>query len=164
MGKALTKRDNVLDILKGLGIFLVVMGHTTRGASGHWIYLFHMPLFFIASGCLYAIDKGGSISGKVRGLVRPYFIFSLLFFFYWWFIEMRFRPMDDKFITCGLLEGLSIPAQQFANTFLAANFNNSFLHNGPLWFLPCLFMAHLIYHWLNTVKNCYEIGGVFYLY
>lgn len=159
MEKALTGRDNVLDILKGLGIFFVVMGHTTHGMSGHWIYLFHMPLFFIVSGCLYAIGKGGSVSGKVRSIVRPYFVFSLLSFLYWWLIEMRFRPMDDKLITGDLLAGMSIPAQQFANIFLSANFDNSFLYNVPLWFLPCLFVAHIIYHWLNRFKTYYEIGG-----
>lgn len=72
---------------------------------------------------------------------------------------MRFRPMDDKLITNDLLAGLSIPMQQFINIFLAANFDNSFLYNVPLWFLPCLFVAHVIYHWLNKLNLYYKIGG-----
>jgi len=160
MEKAFSKRDNVLDILKGIGIFLVVMGHTTKGASAHWIYMFHMPLFFIVSGCLYAIGKDGTVKGKARGIVRPYFVFSLLSFLYWWLLEMRFRPTDGKMIDSGLLAGLSVPAQQFANIFLAANFENGFLYNVPLWFLPCLFIAHAIYHWLNKFNVYYEVGGI----
>jgi len=140
------------------------MGHTTKGASAHWIYMFHMPLFFIVSGCLYAIGKGGTVKGKARGIVRPYFVFSLLSFLYWWLLEMRFRPTDGKMIDSGLLAGLSVPAQQFANIFLAANFENGFLYNVPLWFLPCLFIAHAIYHWLNKFNVYYEVGGVFCLY
>lgn len=41
------KRDDLLDILKGLGILLVVMGHVLQNAIGAFIYLFHMPLFFL---------------------------------------------------------------------------------------------------------------------
>lgn len=162
MEETLTKRDNTLDILKGIGIFLVVMGHTAKGMSAHWIYLFHMPLFFMVAGCMYAIGKGGDIKRKVKSLVVPYFVFSLLSFAYWWLVEMRFRPMDDKTINSDLLAGLSIPMQQFANIFLAANFDHSFLYNVPLWFLPCLFVAHIIYHWLYRFNLIYEIGGVFY--
>lgn len=162
MEKILQKRDTVLDILKGIGIFLVVMGHTTKGAAVHWIYLFHMPLFFIVSGCLYAIGKGGTVKGKVRSIVRPYFVFSILSFLYWWFLEMRFRPMDDKLISNDLLAGLSIPTQQFINIFLAANFDNSFLYNVPLWFLPCLFVAHIMYHALSKFNLYCEIGGGYF--
>lgn len=41
-------RDSTIDIAKGIGIFLVVLGHFTVFASPlyHYIYLFHMPLFF----------------------------------------------------------------------------------------------------------------------
>jgi fucose 4-O-acetylase-like acetyltransferase len=49
---------------KGVGIFLVVLGHTLRGLDSSriiadngafrsvdsWIYSFHMPLFFLLSG------------------------------------------------------------------------------------------------------------------
>lgn len=42
-----------VDIAKGLGIFLVVLGHTYRkNPVQNWIYSFHMPLFFILSGWL----------------------------------------------------------------------------------------------------------------
>ena len=45
-------RDSTIDIAKGIGIFLVVLGHFTVFASPlyHYIYLFHMPLFFFISG------------------------------------------------------------------------------------------------------------------
>lgn len=40
----LKQRDKNIDIAKGLGIFLVVWGHTS--ATPEWISAFHMPLFF----------------------------------------------------------------------------------------------------------------------
>lgn len=45
-------RDSTIDIAKGIGIFLVVLGHFAVFASPlyHYIYLFHMPLFFFISG------------------------------------------------------------------------------------------------------------------
>ena len=41
-------------MLKGIGINLVVLGHTTCNVElGNWIYHFHMPLFFFLSGVFF---------------------------------------------------------------------------------------------------------------
>ena len=45
----LQRRNPVFDIMRGIGILLVVLGHAGFPFSG-WIYLFHMPLFFLLSG------------------------------------------------------------------------------------------------------------------
>jgi len=45
------KRDQTWDIVKGIGIILVVIGHSGCPAYlKHFIYLFHMGLFFFISG------------------------------------------------------------------------------------------------------------------
>lgn len=41
-------RDKSLDIMKGIGILLVVFAHVYHNSG--IIYQFHMPLFFILSG------------------------------------------------------------------------------------------------------------------
>ncbi len=41
-----------IDAAKGIGIFLVVYGHC-MAPHNHYVYLFHMPLFFIISGYLF---------------------------------------------------------------------------------------------------------------
>lgn len=47
----LVKRDISIDLLKGLGILLVLFGHTSIPLEASlWIYGFHMPLFIFASG------------------------------------------------------------------------------------------------------------------
>ena len=50
MDKAL--RKEWVDIVKGIGISLVVIGHTRLSGSfiGDWLNSFHMPLFFIIAG------------------------------------------------------------------------------------------------------------------
>lgn len=47
-------RLDFIDICKGLGILLVILGHIYEPNSrvGIWIYSFHMPLFLIVSGIL----------------------------------------------------------------------------------------------------------------
>ena len=42
------------DIIKGIGIMLMVLGHTCGQPLYNWIYSFHMPLFFIVSGLFFS--------------------------------------------------------------------------------------------------------------
>lgn len=47
----LGSRAEWIDVLKGIGIILVVIGHVnTKGFLVQWLYTFHMPLFFALSG------------------------------------------------------------------------------------------------------------------
>ncbi|WP_174508892.1 acyltransferase family protein [Klebsiella oxytoca] len=45
-------KNNWADTTKGIGILLVIIGHTYGGFSSKIIFLFHMPLFFFLSGML----------------------------------------------------------------------------------------------------------------
>ena len=43
-----------LDVLKGIGIILVAIGHIYSNQTVfNWLYSFHMPLFFLAAGWVY---------------------------------------------------------------------------------------------------------------
>jgi fucose 4-O-acetylase-like acetyltransferase len=85
-----------VDYAKGIGIFLVVLGHVIRSLkfsslvehSGiiavmdQWIYAFHMPLFFFISG-LFATRSSSktlfeTLISKIRVLVYPYVLWSLI--------------------------------------------------------------------------------------
>jgi len=48
MIKYSSKRNKDIDIIRGIGIILVVCGHI--GLIRRFAYLFHVPLFFFASG------------------------------------------------------------------------------------------------------------------
>lgn len=120
-------RNEWLDVAKGITIILMVFGHT--GFSTYWvwfIYAFHMPLFFIASGWTsnwtkYNIRK--FIFHKVRTLLLPFVVYS-----------------------CIVLIILDL-------TMLGGGFHN-FIKKGwgeyALWFVQVLFLASfivkIIYH------------------
>ena len=54
MKKYIDVRKEYIDVMKGIGIILVVIGHTGNSFSG-WIYSFHMGLFFWIAGYTMAL-------------------------------------------------------------------------------------------------------------
>jgi len=82
-------RNSSLDIAKGIGIILVVIGHLHEAPLllVKFIYSFHMPLFFILSGYIYNITKYSSLSlyeyirSKWGNLIIPYFAMALSCYF-----------------------------------------------------------------------------------
>lgn len=138
------KRDITIDTMKGIGILLVVFGHTFHESQA--IYSFHMPLFFILSGASMSFSTHDySLAHRFRKIMVPYYCFSLLSFIYWTLIESHFRPVNDTPLFQGILGTLDLHLQQFINIFVAENVVNSFAYNIVLWFLPCLFVADYLY-------------------
>lgn len=82
------KRIEWIDICKGLGIFLVVIGHTGIAKFSQtaydWIYSFHMPLFYMLSGLVFNGVKYDTFSKfikrRLKTLVIPYFILNTILF------------------------------------------------------------------------------------
>ncbi len=96
-----SRRIAANDYGRGIGIFLVVLGHVLIGLDDHgilsesanpnaltlsraavkWIYAFHMPLFFFLSGMLSerSVRKpfGEVLSSRVRAIAWPYVVWSL---------------------------------------------------------------------------------------
>lgn len=85
-----------IDVLKGIGIILVIIGHSIRDGMRTnmffnniycFIYLFHMPLFFIISGYLLekSIEKEQNIDGlinkKIITLLIPFIVYSFIIYF-----------------------------------------------------------------------------------
>lgn len=79
------------DIAKGLGIILVVLGHTAIPCKiseyfgvpyflQNWIYAFHMPLFFLISGILtnWKCSYFSFFMRKSKSLLIVYVIYSIL--------------------------------------------------------------------------------------
>jgi len=141
-------RSVAIDVLKGLGIILVVFGHTVHNTSLHeWIYTFHMPLFFIVAGLF--LRPGNDIYLKrCKTILIPYLIFAVITFLYWRFLEIRFRPIDEGFDA----------NSHFFDIFWQTN---RFQFNIVLWFLPCLFITTILVNVLLTIiKNRIIILGI----
>ena len=70
------ERDVSIDVAKGIGILLVVLGHTKFS----WVSTFHMPFFFLLSG--YFLNSKLPIRDygrrRVRQVLVPY-LFGVLF-------------------------------------------------------------------------------------
>ncbi|MCC8049997.1 MAG: acyltransferase family protein [Clostridiales bacterium] len=79
-----SNRIEWIDVAKGIGIILVIMGHCFNKSSliHKWIFSFHMPLFFILSGYCFHVDKyqrmRDIVRAKIKSLLIPYFGFCFL--------------------------------------------------------------------------------------
>ncbi len=114
-----------IDIAKGIGICLVVIGHTAGLSAGlhDFIYLFHMPLFFIISGYLYHgthNDYKSYIKKKAKRLLTPFLFFFIL-------------PAVVLFVKTNELE-----------VFYSWIKDETFFVS-PIWFLYVMFFTTIIY-------------------
>lgn len=125
------KHLDYLDMVKGIGIFLVVLGHMEdiSGTTRIWISSFHMPLFFIVSGIIMAVknehilDFHTLIQKKFRGLIIPYIWFSLSYFVIDIANLFIIKNIDRKTFIVDTISSLT------------------FYGMSVLWFLPALFLA-----------------------
>ena len=93
----LNDRNEVIDYIKGLAIYLVILGHCiqcycidTQFYKSSYLYLliysFHMPLFIFISGYLFQgtlgrrEDLNSIIKRKSIQLLYPYLIFGFVYF------------------------------------------------------------------------------------
>jgi len=145
----ITKRISYIDMAKGIGIILVVAGHTSflSEAALTWVMSFHMPLFFILSGML--LSHTGTerqnmpviLRKKACGILVPYFSFSAL--------SILFSAILD---TAGFTSYLP---NALIQTF-------SFYGISVLWFLPALFLGETIFLFIRK-KTSLLVSGILYL-
>lgn len=74
------KRIGWVDIMKGIGIITVIIGHTyTPFGLNYIIYSFHMPLFFLISGYFWKERETGEILKRgLKNYIKPYLLTVLL--------------------------------------------------------------------------------------
>ena len=75
----MSKRIEYIDIARGIGILLVVMGHNDFAVVSPFlyklIYSFHMPLFFFLSGYFLNSATGfwPFVKKRFNALLKPFF-------------------------------------------------------------------------------------------
>lgn len=124
------ERIAYLDIAKGIGILLVIIGHLFESNIHTYIYLFHMPLFFFISGLLYR-PNNKYLRRKTKYIIIPFFIFSIISFP----IKYLERSCLQKHI-------------YFNVSYLTPAF-----YNIPLWFCISLFTISCIYYIIDSKTN-----------
>ena len=130
------ERDISLDFVRGMGMILVVLGHTAS-VYQDFVYLFHVPLFFIVSGALFKRTDSlrTDLCKKWKRLYLPNLEYGILFLllhnvFVGWGIygsEAFYEPVD--FLKAGAK---------------VICWGNEQL-GGAMWFLRSLFFAYCLY-------------------
>ncbi len=129
-------RNKSVDIAKGLGIILIVWGHTVCPFRNQ-IYLFHVALFIILSGILFNynvnVNSEQYILKKFHSLVIPYLRYFVLGILVWFLSTFHKISLHD--------------------IFRIINITNP-QDNGAIWFLLSLFYANLLYFFI--IKYSYK--------
>lgn len=73
-------RNRKFDVIRGILIISVVLGHFRSNILSYVLYLFHMPLFFMLSGIFLKKEKVTDkewFMKRVKGLIIPYICYGL---------------------------------------------------------------------------------------
>ena len=133
MNNVKKQRDTDIDATKGILIILVVIGHIFADINTQfvpYIYLFHMPAFFIISGLLYNDLK---IKKRFVKFILPFVVYTIIFYFFGKFL-LYDTPIKDIIIGGNSLGGLF----------------------GVFWFPVCLFFTTILFGLLEKI-NCNKI-------
>lgn len=122
-------RIEYIDIAKGLGMILVVLGHCINSKTfpGIWISAFHMPLFFILSGLCFSEKKYPTfipfLKKRIKTLLLPCIYFS---FIVTTLIFFLLKPTAFHDLTKNL--------------------------PGALWFVLVLFFTEILYYYISRIS------------
>lgn len=112
------ERIKYIDIAKGIGILLVIIGHSFPESYIQRIcYCFHMPLFFFISGLCYnhlKYDFKKLLRVRTRQLLIPLVLFSVILY------VLRFSVLQTTY------------------------FNSDLIFPDATWFLFVLFLSEMI--------------------
>lgn len=141
------ERLRYFDYGKGVGIVLVVVGHSTflPPAALAYISAFHMPLFFVISGMLLGCRREeerplrDTARRKARSILIPYVMFTAAYLI----IDiadmyLKLEPLTWADIAGSLVEFVTLYGMSV------------------LWFLPALYFGELLY--LGGRKLCRRSG------
>lgn len=126
----MTERNVTIDIAKGIGIILVVLGHNwiithDHGELFRIVFSFHLPLFFFLSGVVLHPDVEFKtfLVSRADALLKPFFVVLVV----WGLARIALSGIDARSYLLGMLYGTG-------NT----------IEWVPLWYLPHLFLAMLL--------------------
>ena len=149
------QRNHTFDVLKGMAIVLVIIGHLQGLYSFIYafIFSFHMPLFFLVSGWFY---KEKTIFSYIKTdccrLLRPYYV-TVFIFCIWWFVRSVFRN-DYRILLNTIIvyiNGTAILADDGCSQYVPIT-GDTFPMIGPIWFFISMFWCRQLYNLLR-IKN-----------
>ena len=157
------KRNSKIDILKGIAILLVVMGHTCFGGT-EYIYLFHMAVFFMASGYFFRDKQSDSVSSLFTSIKKrlqkiwvPFVVWNAIFtLLNNVFIKMNIYTSDEivsEYLKKSLVSihhhmGIKEMAVNIVKGIFLAGHTEL---GGTFWFLRALFYIAVAYLCINFI-------------
>lgn len=136
------ERSLFWDILKGIGIVSIVFGHCCPRGVAHYVYSYHLALFFFVSAFFYSEKKyGNNLFGYVGNLFKnnwvKYVFYSVLLILLHNFVVWKCLDVSAKYLSLNeiieniLLSFIFVGRERFA---------------GAMWFvlpniLSCAFLA-----------------------
>ena len=152
-------RLKYIDWCKGVGIIFILIGHIDAGLLNtsesfvapllRWGNSFKIIIFYVLSGYLFSYKNSRYISGKdyflkrIKQLGYPYLLYSVPAIL----IESMY----------GIYKGEPL------GTAVLTNFIDFVTLRGisTLWFLPCLFIAEILFCFINTQKyKCKTLSAI----
>lgn len=144
-------RNNYISIAKAIGIILMVAGHSGCPALiNNFLYLFHMPLFFVCSGYFYKdisdITKlTNYYKRKIQGLYVPYLKWSFFFLlFHNLFVVLNTIHSD--------IYNLNDYIKQLFNIFIMKDFE---ILIRPFWFIKELLLSSILIATISYIRHRY---------
>lgn len=135
MMKENIQRQTYIDIAKGIGIILVVFGHS----FGAWLFaakMYHMPLFFFLSGITFSAERSffGFLKRRIQRLYIPFLIYE--------FVYLLLSPFFNWIEIVSTCPGT--PREVVDLVLHIALFDNVNILLSPLWFVTALFFSQLL--------------------
>lgn len=159
------QRNEAIDILKGIGITLVLTAHSLEGFVSQFAYTFHMPLFFIVTGLF--ISEYSKSTDMSYGL------------WHWKTTKKDFRRlMIPAIFTIILILIVSSLSYLFPKSYLENPVQLIWNEHpekpigyivmlGNLWFLFALFFAKQYFYWVKQICGekvlpfiCFAVGAL----
>lgn len=132
-------RVEYIDALKGVAIFLVVLGHIVTYDEDfrrlfNFIYSFHMPLFMFLSGCTTALSYGRS-TGTDGAYLRKRFLNIMVPYFAWAvLLPLLFTRPLNRVVWYSIVQ-------------------KTFVTNRMFWFLPTLYGLIVVYVCYRRIRD-----------
>lgn len=140
-------RDINIDIIKGIGIILMVGGHCGMPFT-HFIYLFHMAIFFMASGYCFSASNSETMQSvfnfvkrKFKGLWFPYVLWMAVF-----------TLLHNVFVKIGIYSPAPWSISEIGKNIIKSFFLHGHTQLGSaLWFISALMQIAVLYCCIDYV-------------
>ncbi len=143
------ERSAYWDLIKGLGIIAIVVGHSCS-PLGPFVYMYHLMLFFFISGYLYNDKYSNDIYGFIGKRVQSQWSLTVKY-------SLLFVLLHNLFVDMGIYSLANFPRYDY-RSFIAAIINNILLQGGEqmggaLWFVPLLFFSSIGFCFIRSLTR-----------